>query len=280
MLSYAQAGLLGLLQGVTELFPISSLGHTVLLPSLLHWQLDQSSPQFVAFIVLTHLATALVLLGFFWADWSLIVQGILRSLYWREIKTEDTYAKIGWLIIVTTIPVGILGLLFQERLTHLFAAPRIVAGALIFNGVVLYSADRLRLRAPTTHIGDPAIAALSWTKALRIGFMQALALIPGFSRTGLTMTGGLIEQLSYESAARYAFFLATPVIFAAAVLKVPDLFSGGGVELGQSLFGALCAAVAAYVSIRFLMHYFKSKSLRPFAIYCALAGLVSLLLLR
>jgi undecaprenyl-diphosphatase len=279
MFSYAQALILGSLQGVAELFPISSLGHTVILPSVLGWHLDQASPGFVGFVVLTHLATALVLLGFFWRDWMHIVQGMLRSLRQREISEKDTYAKLGWLIVVSTVPVGILGLLFNERLTQLFAAPRLVAGVLMLNGIVLYGAEKLRTKAPEGRGDDAILAHLSWTQAIGIGCAQCFALVPGFSRTGLTMTGGLVGGLSHENAARYAFLLATPVIFAAAVLKVPDLFAGGGVDIGQSFLGALCAAIAAYLSIRFLTAYFQTKTLTPFAAYCVIAGGVFLLLL-
>jgi undecaprenyl-diphosphatase len=283
MISYLQAGILGTLQGFAELFPISSLGHTVLLPPLLGWHLDQASPEFVGFVVLTHLATALVLLGFFWNDWVEIVRGVLRSLYMREIRTDDTYARLGWLIIVSTIPVGILGLLFQERLVHLFAVPRLVSLALIGNGTVLYIADRVRrgtFARPSNSDGrtDEALAHLSWRQAIMIGLYQCGALIPGFSRTGLAMTGSLVSGLSYENAARYAFLLATPVIFAAAVLKVPDLFMNGGVVLGQAFFGAVCSAISAYFSIRFLTRYFHTNRLSPFAVYCLVAGIVALLL--
>ena len=281
MVTYTQAGILGILQGFAELFPISSLGHTVILPTIFAWHLDQSGAQFVAFIVLTHLATALVLLGFFWADWVLIIQGVLRSLYQREISKTDTYAKLGWLIIVSTIPVGILGLLFQEYLVRLFAIPQLVAGALIVNGVVLYIGEKIRVSAPTPHgvKDDVSLAHLTWTQAIGIGLAQCGALIPGFSRTGLSMTGGMIAGLSHENAARYAFLLATPVIVAAAVLKVPDLFGGDGMVIGSSLFGALCSAGAAYFSIRFLTRYFETKTLTPFALYCVVAGGTFLLLL-
>lgn len=278
MLSYAQAAVLGLLQGVTELFPISSLGHAVLLPALLHWNINQASPQFVSFVVLTHLATALVLLGFFWREWLLVVQGILRSLYLRKISEKDTYAKLGWLIVVGTVPVGILGLLFQDKFTQLFAAPRLVAAVLIFNGAVLFAAERLRVKAKRDKSDDASLAKLSWKQAIGVGLAQCFALVPGFSRTGLAMTGGLVNGLSNEDAARFAFLLATPVIFAAAVLKVPGVFMHGGL-LWQSLFGALCAAAAAYVSVRFLTNYFKSKTLVPFAVYCVVAGCAFLLLL-
>jgi undecaprenyl-diphosphatase len=279
MISYLQAAILGLLQGVTELFPVSSLGHSVILPSLLGWHLDQASAQFVSFVVLTHLATALVLLGFFWRDWLNIVQGVLRSLWLRRITPHDTYAKLGWLIVVSTIPVGILGFLFQDQLTQLFASPRLVAGVLVLNGMVLYAAEKLRTKAPQEERSDTMLAHLTWKQAFGIGLAQCLALIPGFSRTGLTMTGSLASGLGHENAARYAFLLATPVIFAAAVLKVPHIFKEGAAATGPALFGAACAALAAYVSVRFLTAYFKTKTLTPFAVYCVLAGAACLLLL-
>ena len=276
MITYTQALVLGALQGVAELFPISSLGHTVLLPPLLGWQLDQASPQFVGFIVLTHLATALVLLGFFWRDWFNIVQGILRSIWLRKISAHDTYARLGWLVVVSTVPAGLLGLLFEKKFTELFASPRIVAACLILNGLVLYFAERLRRRAPEGKGSDAALVSLSWGQAVKIGFMQCLALMPGFSRTGLTMTGGLLQGLSHENAARYAFLLATPIILAAAVLKVPKLFGEAHSALPQSLFGALCAGIAAFFSIRFLTNYFETKKLTPFAVYCAIVGIAAI----
>lgn len=281
MISYLQAIILGLLQGFAELFPISSLGHTVLIPAILHWNIDQSTNSFVAFIVLTHLATSLVLLGFFWRDWLAIISGMLRSLRQREIRKDDTYARLGWLLVVSTVPAGVLGLLFEQALQKLFAAATIVAIALILNGVVLYAVELLRKRSVQDGPHDDArLAALSWRQAIVIGIAQCLALIPGFSRTGLSMGGGLVSGLSHENAARYSFLLATPIIFAAAVLKVPDLFGSGPVGLGEALVGAVFAAISAYFSIRFLVRYFETQSLRPFAYYCVGAGIVALILVR
>jgi undecaprenyl-diphosphatase len=274
MTSYFQAILLGLLQGFAELFPISSLGHTVLIPALLGWQIDRSSDPFVAFLVLTHLATALVLLGFFWRDWVKIVGGVLRSLAVREIRPDDTYAKLGWLLIVSTIPAGMLGLLFEERLKQLFAAAPLVAIVLILNGFVLYGVERLRARGVAEGLPDDTkLAALSWRSAVGIGIAQCFALVPGFSRTGLTMGGGLVYGLSHENAARYSFLLATPIILAAAVLKVPDLFANQAAGLPQAIVGAACAGVTAFVSVRFLLRYFETETLTPFAFYCMGAGL-------
>jgi len=279
MINYGQAALLGLLQGFAELFPISSLGHTVLIPAVLHWSIDRASDGFVAFLVLTHLATALVLVGFFWKDWVLIIGGMVRSLVQREIRAEDTYAKLGWLLVVSTIPAGVLGLLFEQQIQGLFASASVVAIALMLNGIVLWMAELFRRRAVAEGPHDDArIAALSWRQAVSIGAAQCLALVPGFSRTGLTMGAGLVSGLSHENAIRYSFLLATPIILAAAVLKVPDLLGNGGAGLGQALLGAMLAAISAYFSVRFLVRYFETKSLTPFAIYCVVAGLLALVL--
>jgi undecaprenyl-diphosphatase len=280
MISYFQAIVLGLLQGFSELFPISSLGHTVLIPALLGWTVDRSSDEFVAFLVLTHLATALVLLGFFWRDWLGIIGGILRSLKRREIRADDTDAKLGWLLVVSTIPAGLLGLLFEERLKQLFAAAAVVAVVLMLNGAMLYAVELLRVRgAVEGPHDDRRLAAVSWTQSVIIGVAQCFALIPGFSRTGLTMGGGLVCGLSHENAVRYSFLLATPIILAAAVLKVPDLFANGGAGLGQAVVGAFCAGATAFLSVRFLLEYFETDTLKPFAFYCFGAGAAALLYL-
>lgn len=279
MISYLQAVILGLLQGFSELFPISSLGHSVLLPAVMGWSIDRASDEFLAFLVLTHLATSLTLLGFFWRDWVLIVGGILRSLRIREIRTDDTYARLGWLLVVSTVPAGILGLLFEKQLQDNFAAAALIAAVLVINGAVLYAVEIMRKRTEEGAHDDRKLARLSWLQAIGIGVAQCFALIPGFSRTGLTMAGGLVNGLSHENAVRYSFLLATPIIFAAALLKVPDLFANSAAGLGQAVVGAICAAVTAYLSIRFLLRYFQTRTLTPFAIYCAIAGLASLAVL-
>jgi len=281
LISYFEAILLGLLQGIAELFPISSLGHTVLIPAVLHWPVDRSSDAFVSFLVLTHFATALVLIGFFWRDWVKIVFGVLRSLKLREIRREDTYAQLGWLIVVSTIPAGFIGLMLEHVLENLFGAATIVAIALALNGLVLYAVEVMRRRAGGEGPSDDrALAALSYPQAVLIGVAQCLALIPGFSRTGSAMAGGLLSGLNHENAARYSFLLATPIIFAAAVLKVPDLFADGGRGVGEAFAGAIAAGVSAFFSVRFLVKYFETQSLKPFAIYCVIAGLVALVLVN
>jgi undecaprenyl-diphosphatase len=273
-ISYFQAAILGLLQGVSELFPISSLGHSVILPKLLGWDIHQNASYFLTFLVALHLATALVLLAFFWHDWVRIVKGLGRSLRDREIGA-DADAKLGWLLVVGTIPAGILGLALQDYLRKLFASGEYASIFLALNGLMLYGAELLRRRAPVVAEDDDERIArtVGWWQGFTVGAAQAIALIPGFSRSGAAMGGGLLVGLSHKDAARFAFLLATPIIFAAAVLKLPELAGsqGNGVR-GPALVGALCAALTAYLSVRFLMRYFETRTLMPFAIYCACAG--------
>lgn len=272
-----QAIILGALQGFSELFPISSLGHSVLLPPLLRWNIDQRSESFLIFLVATHCATALVLFGFFWRDWLRIFSGLWRSLRNREISATDPDEKLGWLLVVATVPAGVLGILYEERFKQLFANPRAVSMFLLLNGVMLFGAEYLRKRAGDVSLqadSDKRIAKLSWCNAIKIGAFQCLALLPGFSRTGSTITGGLLSDLSHEDAARFSFLLATPIIAAASVLKIPELALGANrAALGVSALGAACAAIAAYVTVKFLSKYFKKNTLRPFATYCLCAGI-------
>jgi undecaprenyl-diphosphatase len=281
-ISYFQAIILGLTQGVAEPFPISSLGHAVILPSLAGWNIHQNDKFFLTFLVATHFATALVLLLFFLRDWIKIVGGILRSLRMREIRDDDTYARLGWLLVVGTVPAGILGLLLQESLRKLFASPSVAAAFLIVNGCALLVFERLRKRAPSPGDyrgdGDARIAKLGWRQAITVGTSQAAALIPGISRSGFAMGGGLLSGLSNEDAARYSFLLATPVILAAAALKLPELLGsqGNGVR-GPALVAGVCAAATTFFAVKFLLRYFETNRLSPFGFYCIGLGVVSTL---
>jgi undecaprenyl-diphosphatase len=278
-ISYFQGAVLGLLQGIAEPFPISSLGHGVVLPRLLGWNIHQNDDYFLAFLVATHVATATVLLLFFLEDWKRIARGLGRSLRDREIREDDHDARLGWLLVVGTIPAGALGLLLEHPLRSLFASSTSAAAFLIVNGVLLLIFERLRRRPPRPddHLGDSdaRIAKLSWRQAVAVGTAQAAALVPGISRSGMTMGGGLVCGLSNEDAARYSFLLATPIIGAAGVLKLPDLFgsAGNGVR-GPALLGALCAALATYFAVKFLLRFFETNRLTPFGIYCIAFGLL------
>ena len=276
LISYPQAIVLGLLQGVSELFPVSSLGHSVILPKLLGWNIHQNDQYFLTFLIATHLATAIVLFIFFWHDWVRILRGLGRSLRDRGIDPDDADAKLGWLLVVGTIPAGLIGLLLEHPLRKIFASPGSAAVFLTLNGLVLYAAELLRRRAPVAEEEDDVRIArtVSWRDAGLVGTAQAIALIPGFSRSGATIGGGLIVGLSHKDAARFAFLLATPIIAAAALLKLPELFGhqGDGVR-GQALVGALCSAVTAWLAVRFLMRFFETRTLTPFAVYCFVAGL-------
>src|SRR2546427_3850928 len=276
-ISYFQAVILGFLQGAAEPFPISSLGHGVVLPRLAGWNIHQNDKFFLTFLVATHLATAIVLLAFFWRDWLRIIRGIGRSLRDREIAPGDTDARLGWPLVAGAIQAGILGLPLEHPLRKLCASAASAAAFLILNGLLLLVFERMRRRAPTPddHVGDsdPRIAGLSWRAAIGVGTAQASALVPGISRSGITMGGGLLFGLSNEDAARYSFLLATPIIGAAGVLKIPDLLgsAGNGVR-GQALVGALCAAVTTYFAVKFLLRFFQTNTLTPLGIYCIAFG--------
>ena len=295
-ITYFQAIVLGLLQGVTELFPISSLGHSVLVPAWLGgaWTslvTDQAKAQspFLAFIVALHVATALALLVLFWRDWVGIVRGFFTSLRHRRIAT--THERLAWLIILSTVPAGLLGLLLEHQLRTLFAKPLSAAVFLTLNGLILVAAERMRRRAPEHKPAPDAVDAegpvpgldLAMTQQVSardagvIGLLQSGALLAGISRSGITMAAGLLRGLTHEEAVRFSFLLATPIILAAGALKVPDLLGplGDGIR-AQSLAGAGAAFVAALAAATFLQRWFKTRTLTPFAIYCLVAGVISI----
>jgi undecaprenyl-diphosphatase len=320
-MTYLQAIIIGALQGISELFPVSSLGHSVLLPALLggSWarnlSLTAADSPYLAFIVAVHVATAIALLVFFRRDWVRIIGGFFTSVRHRRISTPDE--RLAWLLIVATIPVGIAGVALDHAVRTALGKPIPAALFLMLNGIVLFTVEKLRGRAtaaapataavgptpvgPSGQAGqvymaggytgeatggvsahgsaddavasDRRLAKLGWGETIAIGAAQILALLPGISRSGATMAAGLLRGLSHEDAARFAFLLATPVILAAGVFKLPDLAGpeGRGV-LGQVLAGSVVAGIAAYLSLRFLTRYFETRTLTPFAIYCAIAG--------
>ncbi|HTY34146.1 undecaprenyl-diphosphate phosphatase [Mycobacterium sp.] len=292
-LSYVEAVIVGAFQGVTELFPVSSLGHAVLVPALVGGQwardLNVSAPEspYLAFIVGLHVATAAALLVFFWRDWLRIVAGFVSSLRYRRIQTPDE--RLAWLIVVGTIPVGLAGVALEHLFRTTLGKPIPAAAFLMVNGFVLYAGEVLRRRVSPVgamderdepHSGeaiDNRLAQLPMRRGLLIGASQILALLPGISRSGIAMVAGLWRGLSHEDAARFSFLLATPIILAAGVYKIPDLFGpvGAGIH-GQVLAGSVASFVAAYLAVRYLTRYFQTRTLTPFAVYCVLAGAASL----
>jgi undecaprenyl-diphosphatase len=320
VLSYLQAIVIALVQGVTELFPVSSLGHSVLVPAWIggSWEalVTQSSQPtsessfYLAFIVALHVATALALLWFFRADWVRIIRGFVRSapqsLRTRRIDVRNADERLAWLIVIATIPVGITGLAFEHVFRTTFAKPVAASAFLFVNGLILLAGERTRRTAEPAppleaavlagarsgvavsagrsaedvaqaYASDVRVSRMPFKDAVGIGSLQIAALFAGISRSGITMVGGLWRGLSHEDSARFAFLLATPVILAAGVLKVPTLFGHAGDHIhGQAAVGFVVTGITAYVSVRFLVRYFERHTLTPFAIYCLVAGGVSL----
>ncbi|SEB32593.1 Undecaprenyl-diphosphatase [Amycolatopsis tolypomycina] len=301
--TYVEAIVVGALQGVSELFPVSSLGHAILLPAWLggSWQRDlgigKDSP-YLAVLVAMHVATALALVLFFRKDWVRIIGGLWTSIRHREVRTPDQ--RLAWLLVLATIPVGLAGLLLESLLRDFLGKPVPSAIFLALNGGVLYAAEKFSRRKPggaeadtvdfstedtlvmravsVEEATDVRLAKLRVGEAVLIGAAQILALLPGISRSGITMVAGLRRGLGHEDAARFAFLLATPVILAAGVLKMPTLFAPENqASLGPALVGSVIAGVASYISVRFLTGYFETRTLTPFAIYCVVAGIGSLI---
>jgi undecaprenyl-diphosphatase len=258
---------LSVLQGVTELFPVSSLGHTLLVPALFGMHIDRHAPQLLPFLVALHLGTAVALLWFFRARWISVIGGWFASL--RGRPSADGH--LAWALIIGTIPTGIVGLLLEKPLERLFHDLRIVAAALILNGILLFLGDRLqKSRAAVSP------EKLGFRQAALVGLAQVGALIPGFSRSGLTMIAGAAAGLSTAEAAEFSFLLGTPIIFAAGILELPKLFHAPG-QLGDALLGGVLTAIAAYLSVRFLMRFFEGRGrLSGFGIYCVIAGVACL----
>jgi undecaprenyl-diphosphatase len=286
--TFGQALFMGLLQGATELFPVSSLGHSVIIPSLFHWRFKQSDPTFVPFLVLLHLGTAGALLVLYRVEWIAIIRGFFTAAVRGRISSEPE--RLAMLLLTGTIPAGILGVYFETRIKSLFASPYVAAGFLVVNGILLLGFELLRRRAERraelhskTRVEQEQSFAeaerISFRAAAIIGACQALAFLPGISRSGVTIGGGLLAGLRHQEAARFSFLLATPVILAAGLVEVPQLLASG-VPIPEYLAAAVLSGIAAYASARFLLRYFRSGRLDPYGYYCLAAGLVSLALLH
>ncbi len=288
-ITYFQAIVLGVLQGVTELFPISSLGHTVLFPTLFGWNdlvkaQSESESFWLAFVVMLHVGSALGLLFYYRRDWVEIVTAFFRTLAKRRAETSTE--RLAWLIIVASIPAGILALAFEHQLRTLTAKPEVAAVLLMVNGLVLFAAERFRRRAAVRELaareglnpeGGRELDTFEYREAFVVGVAQSSALLAGISRDGVTMGAGLARGLDHSDSARFAFLLATPIILAAGLFKLPDLLGplgapGGHSIRGQALVACASAAITAVFTVAFLVKYFKTRTLIPFAIYCLVFG--------
>jgi undecaprenyl-diphosphatase len=279
---------IGVLQGATELFPVSSLGHAVLVPALLHLDFRQSDATFVPFLVLLHIGTAVALLVIYRREWVAIITGLVRAGVRGRIENETE--RLSMLLMVGTIPTGVVAVIFEQRIKSLFATPRFAAAMLIINGAILLGAEQLRRRDERrARVADASgeqreaafarVEGLNFFTAILVGACQALALLPGISRAGTTMAAGLVAGLRHEEALRFSFLLATPIILAAGIAEVPELFHSG-VPIGTYLGATAVAALVAYASARFLIRYFHVGRLDPYALYCALLGTVGLIVIR
>jgi undecaprenyl-diphosphatase len=268
-LTALQAIIMALLQGVTELFPVSSLGHAVILPRLLNWGVDLKAPDWLAYLVVMHLGTSIALFAYFWRDWL----SFLRSLISAPDARAKTDRRTFFYVILATIPAVVVGSVFRKLLGDAFAAPAIAAAFLIVNGFVLYFGDR---------IGEESVgslAQLNWKGALAVGFAQCFALIPGMSRSGVTMVAGVVAGLKHAEAARFSFLMGAPIILAANVYEAPKLMKEGATLGGMAILSGIVAGIFAYLSLTLLMRYFNRhefEAMSPFAYYCWAAGVISL----
>jgi undecaprenyl-diphosphatase len=322
-LTYPEAAVIGLIQGVTELFPVSSLGHAVLIPALAggSWakDLDAAAPSspYLAFVVGLHVATAIGIFIYFWRDWFRIIGAFFSSIIHRRVESVDE--RLAWMIVLATIPVGLVGLAADHETRVLFARPVLAGVFLVVNGIILFAGERFRpqrskdadvaaeqdalvasqagshgraahasgqraLRQKEVSAAiraDERISRIGYLQTTLIGTAQVLALLAGISRDGIAMVAGLSRGLSREDAARFAFLLATPVILAAGLLELPKLTGklGHGIH-GQILLGSVLAGLGAYLSVRFLTRYFQTRTLTPFAVYCVIFGLFSIIYLK
>jgi undecaprenyl-diphosphatase len=268
-LTALQAIIMAVLQGVTELFPVSSLGHAVILPRLLNWGIDLKAPDWLAYLVVMHLGTSIALFVFFWRDWL----SFLRSLIDASDARAKTDRRTFFYVVLATIPAVLVGSVFRKLLGDAFAAPAIAAVFLVVNGFILYFGDR---------IGEESVGSLgqlNWKGALAVGFAQCLALIPGISRSGVTMVAGVVAGLKHAEAARFSFLMGAPIILAANVYEAPKLMKEGATLGGVAILSGIVAGIFAYLSLTLLMRYFNRhefEAMSPFAYYCWLAGIISL----
>jgi undecaprenyl-diphosphatase len=285
-LTYLQGIFLGLIQGITELFPVSSLGHAVLVPAWVGGSLgkvaSEDNGSYLSITVAMHLASAIALLLVFRSRWVQLIGSGLNSLknpsrLFQQANLSSS-ARVFWLIVVATIPAGLLGIVFQKHLTKIFGDPKYTAIFLTVNGLILILAERLSRRTKVQNVQDENIeiaAHIRIPSALAIGVGQSAALFAGISRFGITTSAGLLRGLNHRVASDFAFLLSLPIIAAAALVKLPHLLNSSQ-DLGPILAGSLVSFFATFVSIKFLVKWFKTRTLYPFAFYCLIVGAISI----
>jgi len=272
-----QAISLAILQGVSELFPVSSLGHTILVPALLHWSVNRRDPTFLAFVVVLHLGTAIALVVFYRREWVALVRALVRSIM-RGRLSDERDERIAWLLVVGSIPVGILGVYLESPVRNLLGSAAYASIFLMINALIMFVGEFFRKRQHEDRGKRyKRLEAMKWIEGVAVGLAQSLALLPGISRSGASIVAGLAVDLDHEDAARYSFLLATPVIGAAALIELPRLWEGGTHVIAlQALYGGILAGIAAYLSVAFLTKYFQRNDLRPFGWYCLVFGALCL----
>ena len=279
--TYGQAVLIGFIQGITELFPISSLGHAILIPAWIGGSfgefISEENEAYLLITIAMHLASSVALFLVFRKRWTRLISGTFHAVVSKNF--QSTSFHVLSYIVIATIPVGILGLAFGDYFQSIFGKPQYSALFLTLNGLLLITAERLSRRDLTAELQDSDAEIdrrVSAKTAVAIGFGQSLALFAGISRFGVTMSAGLLRKLNHSVASDFAFLLSLPVIVGASIIKLPELFTTGANELlGQILLGSVISFIATYISVTFLVRWFKTKTLYPFAIYCLVFGILS-----
>lgn len=279
--TYGQAVITGIIQGITELFPISSLGHAILIPAWIGGSfrefISEENQAYLLITIAMHLASSIALLIVFRNRWMRLIGGTYRAFRTRNF--QSTQFRVLSYIVIATIPVGALGVVFGDYFQSIFGKPEFSAVFLTLNGLLLITAERLSKRdiAHEYHDSDEEIDhRVNAKSAVLIGFGQSLALFAGISRFGVTMSAGLLRKLNHSVASDFAFLLSLPVIVGASIVKLPELFTSDAKQLlGQIFVGSLVSFVATYFSVSFLVRWFKTKTLYPFAFYCLIVGIAS-----
>jgi len=281
--TYTQAIIIGFIQGITELFPISSLGHAILIPAWIGGSfkefISDENQTYLLISIAMHLASSIALFLVFRRRWFNLIGGTFIAIKSRGF--QSTQFRVLSYILIATIPVGALGLIFGDYFQSIFGKPAFSAAFLTINGLLLIAAERMSKGSAVVQTGDSDSQIdqnINSKSALAIGFGQSLALFAGISRFGITMSAGLLRKLNHSVASDFAFLLSLPVIVGASIVKLPELFTTDANELlGQILVGSIVSFIATYISVTFLVRWFKTKTLYPFAIYCLIFGIASFL---